>query len=257
MLLITKFLIFLTALLIFFLFSAMSWMPRYFFLWGILMIFLVTSINFFILRKKAIFSDKLFFLITPLLFLLSSFSTFIFFADFFYKLFFSVAVSAVILLYLENLFSYFHTPANYNIYSLENISGYINLISIFFIALSTYGIKVLFGMDLYWIIGMAFLVSGIIGVLNYQLLWINKILNSRANKYLFAAGLILSQIYIIMFFLPGSYYVAGLIFALYYYVLMGIIRYKLLDKLENKIIIKYLSVGILMFFLLLFTAKWT
>lgn len=257
MLLLTKFLIFLTSIFIFLLFNAISFAPKYFFLWAGLIVLIVVWVNLFILRKKSSVSDKLFFLLTPVVFVIASLSPCIFFSSISYKFAFSIAVGAIIFLYLENLFAYFYTPAKYHIYSLENISGYINLISIFFISFSAYGIKVLFGMDFYWVIGLTALNTVLIMLFIYQLLWINKILNKDAIKYIFIACFILAEIYLAIFFLPGSFYSAGLIFVLAYYVLMGIIRYRLLDKLEKKIIIKYLSIGISMFILLLITAKWT
>lgn len=256
MLLLKKFLIFLSSLLIFLLFEAISIWPQNFLIFGAVMLLIGVSISFFILQKKSSALDKLLFLVTPVFFILSAILANMFFDDPFHKTAFAIAISAIIFLYLENLFAYFYTPAKYHIYSLENISGYINLISVFFIAFFAYGIKVLFGMNIYWIVAIGIASFAAIALFNYQALWLNRILHMEAKKHIFLAGFILAEIYFVIFFLPGSYYVAGLIFALAYYVLIGIIRYKLMDKLEKKIALKYLSIGSLMLLLILLTTKW-
>ncbi|MFH0853941.1 MAG: hypothetical protein V1891_00390 [bacterium] len=256
MLLLIKFLIFASSALIFILFNAISFSPRYFFLWGALMIIIAILISFFILRKKTCILDKFLFMISPIFFILSSLFASIFLNNSIYKFIFFIAISYIIFLYLENLFAYFHAPAKYNIYSLENISGYINLASIFFISFGAYGIKVLFGMNIYWVVVLAIITFAIFFLFYYQMLWVNKISISETGKYFFATGLILMEIYLAIFLLPGSFYTAGAIFAIAYYVLMGIVRLKLLDKLDRKNIIKYLSIGSLMFLLLMITTRW-
>lgn len=256
MLLIKKFLIFLSLVLIFLLFEAIAIWPKFFLIFGTAMLFIAVSASLFILKRMAPLLDKLLFLVTPVFFILSAICANIFFDGFFYKTAFAIIIAAIVFLYLENLFAYFHTPAKYHIYSLENISGYINLISIFFIAFIAYGIKVLFGMNFYWIAAMGIIAFAVIGLFNYQALWMNKILPKTAKKDMLLSGLILVEVYLMIFFLSCSFYVAGLIFALAYYVLMGIIKYKLMDKLDRKIVLKYLSIGSLMMLLTLLTTKW-
>src|SRR4030042_681346 len=117
MLLIKKFLIFLSSALIFLLFEAMAILPKLFLIFGVAMLIIPVSASFFILKKKAPILDKLLFLITPIFFILSAVLANIFFNNPFYKTVFAIAISAIIFLYLDNLFSYFYTPAKYHIYS--------------------------------------------------------------------------------------------------------------------------------------------
>jgi len=233
-------------------------MPAYFFVWVFIMAVMLIVCIVHILKKQDInLKGKIFFLITPVSLMGASILASIFLNNSWIKVFFSISIAVIFFLYLENLFLYFRMPAKYQIYSLENISSYINLISVFLISFSFYGLKILLGIRLKWFIILIAIEFFIIFILFCQNLWVNKIPFEEGKKYLLIAILILSEIYLIILFLPSNFYVNGLIFSLAYYVIAGLIRYKLLDKLEKKIVMKYGIISSALFICLLVTTKWT
>ncbi|MFC1612910.1 hypothetical protein ACFL23_01125 [Patescibacteria group bacterium] len=258
MLLLYKFLIFLTAIVVFLGFNGIFLMPSYFFVWAfIMLLFVIVSILHIFKKQNINLKDKLFFLITPIFLMCSSVLASIFLNTNLIKLLFSIGIAIMFFLYLENLFLYFRMPAKYQIYSLENISSYINLISIFFISSSFYGLKILLGVRFKWFIFLIAIEFFAVFILFCQNFWVNKISANESKKYLLIAILILLEIYLIILLLPSNYYVNGLIFSLAYYVIAGLIKYKLLDKLEKRIIMKYSSISFILFIFLLVTTKWT
>ena len=57
-------------------------------------------------------------------------------------------------------------------------------------------------------------------------------------------------------FWPLSYYILGLVMAIFYYIIIGIVRFYLLNELDRKIIKLYLVFGFLGITLVLLTARW-
>lgn len=257
MLLLYRLLVFLTPIAVFTGFGAIFLFPRYFIIWGIIIISALIISIFLLLRKqKSAKQDKIFFFISPVTFVLSSIMGGIFLNSSLLKLIFAVFISIITFLYLENLFLYFYIPTKYHIYSLENIASYLNLLAIFFIFFSFLGLKILFGLGIYLVFGLVLLNVIIVVLLICQTLWINKISLRDSKVYIFIATLVLTQIYLIIYLLPSSFYVNGLIFALSYYVIIGLLKQKLLKKLETRLIMRHLTIGLALLLLLLITAKW-
>lgn len=238
--------------------GAIFLMPQYFFIISALIILLLIFNVFYILSGKETKYNTFLFLISPLIFVFSSLMACVFLNNNLLKFGFAVFVGIILFLYMENLFSYFHIPTKYHIYSLENISGYINLVSMFFMSSSFYGFKISLGIEIisYWVLTYIAIMLFLIIILILQTFWINKISFKSGKNYIIVMSIILIQIYFIIFFLPSAFYVNSVIFVLSYYTITGLARYKLLNKLEKRVIIKYMTVSLLMFFLLLVTAKW-
>ncbi len=128
----------------------------------------------------------------------------------------------------------------------------------FLISSSFYGLKINLGIEIssYWFLGFILIMLILIIILLLQTFWINKISFESGENYIIIISIILTQIYFMIFFLPSAFYVNGAVFVLCYYTITGLARYKLLNKLEKRIIIKYMTVSLLMFLLLLITTKW-
>lgn len=256
MFLLSRLLVYLTSSLIFLIFISLFLSHKHFIVWLVLAIAAIVFAILSILKKKTDKINKILFLTTPVLFILASMAASIFLNNSYIKLLFSGFAGFIIFLYLENLFLYFYVPSKYNIYSLENISGYINLIIVFFASFSSYGLKTSFGINIYRISGLVAINLMIMAALIHQTLWINKINFRETKNYMLITVFLLAQIYLIIFFLPSSFYVNGLIFSLAYYVIVSLIKYKLLNKLEKRVIIQYVLTGTLLFSALLLTTKW-
>lgn len=256
MILLSRILVFLASIMIFLGFRIGFYLPRYYLIFSIGMVIVLTFSTLFILHKKTSKIDKILFLISPLFFLMASILAGTFFDSNYFKTLFSIIAAIFISLYLESLFAYFYLPSKYQICSLENISAYINLITVFFISFSFYGLKMLFGINSYNFLGLVIFNFLFLSILIYQTFWINNILISKAKNSIFALALILSEVYLIIFLLPSSFYVNGLFFSIIYYSITGLITYNLLSKLDKKSIYRHILIASVVFIFLLITTQW-
>ncbi len=96
----------------------------------------------------------------------------------------------------------------------------------------------------------------ITGVLFYQAIWINKITWLKSWSYILINSLVIAEFFLVISFLPTSFYVNGIILATVYYFILGLSRSYLLDKFEKKIIKKYIAVVLIVLIIVLGTARW-
>lgn len=167
-----------------------------------------------------------------------------------------------ILLLLNTVFVYFYfraiyyyliRPELYKAYFLQNLSSYGNFLAFYFWASSLYGFNVFLKIPI-WVL-IIFLMLIIIAIM-YQILWTYKIDIKRGYFYILLVCLVLVEIAWVASFLTLSYYVLGLLLAQCYYILIGIIRLYLRDRLNNKNLKLYLIYGFLSIFLVLLSARW-
>ena len=155
--------------------------------------------------------------------------------------------------YFRSLYSFLFKPKQYRFGTLENLSSYGNFLAFYFIASTIFGLQVFVNFDV-WIlvIVLVFFVALIV----YQVMWANKIERKRSILYILLASLILAEITWAASFLTLSFYILGLLTAICYYILIGLSRFYLLDKLSHKVIKYYLIFGFGSIMVVLLTAKW-
>lgn len=156
-------------------------------------------------------------------------------------------------LYLKQVYYYLLSPASYEVFSIENISSFINWLSYFLLAATIYGLQSFLNLPVFWLILIMLAVTILI---IYQIIWVNKIELKTGAPYLLVACLILTELSWSISFLPFNYNISGLGLAICYYVIIGLIKNHLLDKLDEKRIKMYLLLGSISLGLLLFTARW-
>lgn len=138
-------------------------------------------------------------------------------------------------------------------YSLENLSSYGNFLSFYFLASSIYGLQVYLQIQT-WLL-MIFLIF-FTGLIVYQVFWANRITTRFGFIYILIISLVLVELAWAASFLTLSYYVLGLILAVCYYILIGLVRFYLLGKIDKKIIKLYLIFGLSSILIVLLTARW-
>lgn len=167
-----------------------------------------------------------------------------------------------LLFLLNTIFLYYYLRAVYHrltesslsdYFSLENLSAYGNFTAFYFLASAIYGFQVFLNISV-WIL-IIFLIF-ITALMVYQTVWINRIDRQIGFFYLLIICLVLAQLGWAISFLPLSFYILGLIMAIYYYILTGISRYHMQKKLENKIVKLYLGFGLISLIAVLATARW-
>jgi hypothetical protein len=147
-----------------------------------------------------------------------------------------------------------YQPVKYQPYALENISAYVNLVSVFFMGASFHSSMIFLGTSGAMSSLFVFIFTLVLVI---QMIWINKIV-LRGN-YLVAImlSLLVTEIFWATVFLPSSYLVNGLIMAISYYFLVGIFRYWLLNSLDRKVFKRYIIISLSIFIVIALSARWT
>ncbi|MCK4554591.1 hypothetical protein KAU19_06575 [Candidatus Parcubacteria bacterium] len=155
--------------------------------------------------------------------------------------------------YLRYIYYYLVRPAAYKAFSIENISSYGNFLIFFLVATTIYGMQAFLSIQT-WLLMIIMLAAT--GLIVYQVMWANKIDFGKGLIYILISCLIILELSWSISFLPLNHHIAGLIIAICYYMLIGLVRHFLLDKLDKKIIRLYLGFGLTSLFIILITARW-
>lgn len=156
-------------------------------------------------------------------------------------------------IYFRSIYYYFIKPDKYQKNSLENLSSYGNFLSIFFISSGVYGMQSFLGANV-WLLMLFLLLFTTIII--HQVFWANKILTKSSFLFIIILPLAFLEIAWSISFLSLSYYVLGLILAVCYYMVIGIVRFYLIGRLDAQIIRLYLIFGFLSIFSVLLTSRW-
>ncbi|MBD3247967.1 hypothetical protein GF382_01595 [Candidatus Falkowbacteria bacterium] len=155
--------------------------------------------------------------------------------------------------YLNNSYYFLIKPDKYEKSFLENISSYGGFLAFFFAASSAYAVKTLLGIPL-WIPAISMFLI-ILAVL-YQNVWVNKATFKQKFIYVLIPALILMEIAIAIYFFPFNHNTLGLILAICYYIIIGLVRVFLRNTPNRRSIKLYLLFGFLSILIILFTTKW-
>lgn len=253
MILLDKNLPYLSAAIVLVSYEILLWKPAsLYFIIAILFLNIILSIYRITERK---FISKVFghFLLSPLLFIISCSTTLLFLENNNIKQIFIVGSSLIYLLILLNIYAFLHQTEKYQPYTLENLSSYVNLISVFLFYASFFSFGLFISAPVWLLAILAFIITILI---SYQTLWANKIDFKRARLFILIIGIILTELYWCVDFLPTSYFVNAVILIIFYYIVINISRDYLLNVLNKKSVRRYLIVSFLVLILTLATAPW-
>ena len=192
-------------------------------------------------------------LITPILFLASGLVFLSFLESAWLKQFIILILAISIWLFLFVIFFRFNLRSKYQVHSLENISSHLNLLTIFFCSSGFYGLLIFLGFPL------RFLVFGfgvVCFLLTIQLIWDSDTTLAKDYPYLIVITLIITEMFLVVSFLPTSVYVNGFIVTISYYLIGGLSRNWLLGNKERKVVSRYLITSVITLIIILATAKW-
>jgi len=193
------------------------------------------------------------FFITPFIFLASSWLFIIFLDGGWLRQLVIFAVVVLNWLFLKVMFLYLYHRPKYQAHTLGNISGYISLVSVFFLIAGFFSLKIFLGISFWPLTGAVFI---IVVLLIYQLLLASQVPISSIFPYATVIALVLSEIFIVVNLLPVSIYVSSLVVSLSYYLLSGLSRNWLLNIKERGVLIRYLTIGLTSLIIILASAKW-
>lgn len=166
-----------------------------------------------------------------------------------------IGIFTVILsfIYIENLFVFYHLPANYQPYALEYISLALYLSMVFFLASGLYAMKMFLLQPLYIPAGILFFVALLVCICVF---WVSKVNLETSIIYAVAGAIAMTQFYVAIGMLPTSFIVNAAVLATMFYMYLGLSRAHVLEKLTKKVTVRYLVTGLGFTSIILLTAQW-
>jgi len=137
--------------------------------------------------------------------------------------------------------------------SLENIYSFGNFILIFMALSSIYALQILLNLPV-WV--LIFFILLVLVMVLFSVFWVNHIDFSSSVFYILLITLVGIELAWSLSFLPLSYNALGLIFAIFYYMAVGLSRHHLLNRLNYQLVKMYLILGFSSIILIMFTARW-
>lgn len=241
---------FITSLSVVGLFELSYFQPEFFY-WGvaILNLLLILTLRTF---PGLNFSQVKYWnlLILPFLFLNSSLTYFSLISSQVFIHLLAVVATFFIFYYLRHIYLYLRD--SYRLSSLVNFSSSGAILVLFFSAASIYGMRVNLYVSIWLLVLVLVLV---VGLVTYQALWVNGI-NLKINLfYVLIVVLLLVELGWSLLFLSFTYHVLGVVLTICYYVIIGLIKFNLKNKLDTRRLKFYLGFGFTSIFLILFTAR--
>jgi len=235
------------------LFEFLLWKPEWYYVFISLLEILIISLLFWLSWKKIEIKEACSLIITPFFFLGFSF-VFIFFME--GSLLEQLVILTIVFLwwtFIENVFLFFYQPVRYQPYSLENITSYLNLITVFLVSSSLHSFIIFLGFSGALSLLLIFLITLLLVL---QMIVINKISIKKNFGLIITLALMIAELFWVTKFLPSSYLVNGLIIAISYYLLTGIISHWFLESLDKKVLKRYLGISGTLFLLIVLSARW-
>ena len=165
-----------------------------------------------------------------------------------------IIFALVLGLYLENIFQFYYLPAHYQPHSLENFSSFLGLLIFFLFTVDLNAFYVFLNIPI-WVLSLILIF--ILTLILLQAFWINKIEGKLRFVYLFTIDIIILQFFWALSFLPANFYVSSIILTIFLYFIWGIIKQKLSEKMEKRIIWQYLIISIILLVFIIITSAWT
>ncbi len=219
---------------------------------------IITLITFSLLQARLLgFEVKSWsfwiFFATPVAFLMGSIFFFFFLEALFIKWLIALVVTAILWMYLENLFTFYYLPGAYQPYSLEYLSLSMYLLFVFFFASGMYAAQIFLSLPiiipflaLFWIILCA----------SVCMFWVSKVNAQISLPYAVIGAIGLSQLYVALGFLPVSFIVNAAALTLCYYMYLGLVRAHVLEELSALVVRRYVGFVGLSLVLIFATTSW-
>ena len=227
--------------------------PRFIYVAGVLIVLLIFFTVWQLARASEVDKGWWNYLILPAGMTLSVMSYAVFLSDKSFIQLLFVFNLVFLYLYLRHVYYYLLKPLAYQVFSIENLSSYINWLTFFLMSAALYGLQSFLNLS---ISSLMAVMIGTAVLLVYQIIWANKIEFKPGLPYILISCLILVELFWSISFLPFNYNISGLSLAICYYVIIGLVKNHLLDKLDAGKVRMYLILGAISLFLILFTAKW-
>ncbi len=189
----------------------------------------------------------------PMLFVLGATALFILADDGSVRMALALTTAFLTSFYEEHFFRFVHLPAAYQAYGLQNTTGIISILTVFYLVASGYAVLSFIRLPLPIVAAMMFVLFFAVSVSAF---WMAKVPHDRSLVYALAGATIFTQLFVACSYLPTPFMTNGALLAVMYYMFVGLSRANVLAKLSRLVIRRYVGIGGIMLLALLVTAKW-
>ena len=157
------------------------------------------------------------------------------------------------MLIIRNIFSFVYQTKDYQPLALENIYGYVNLISLFLFYAGFYGFLLLLGWPVWIFVIACFIVTAFLftrTLLTYKIEW------KESKLFVLIMSIIITESFYAISLLPSSFIFNGLVLVVVYYLFMNLIKDYLKERLNAKDLRLYLTVTGIILLVSLLTTRW-
>ena len=217
--------------------------------------FIIFILSFWQINKRKLDKNFLNIFLSPFIFVLGAVLFFIFLVPQIavFKHIYIILVSGLLFLYLHNLNDLFLKPDIYKRFTLENLSSHFNLLSVFLLFSSFYTFMFFPAIIFYLTQVLVILITLILLQQNF---WANKIIDKKKRFFMASITLLMTELYLVLGYLPTGFYVNGIILTVVYYLLVEIARMSLLKELNAKDLRRKIIISFLALALIFITSRW-
>ena len=190
---------------------------------------------------------------TPILFLFSSFSSFLLLETQLFRLLLAIFTIAIFWLFVEQIFVFIHFPVRYKPFTLEHLSQAIHVLSIFFFSTFGFGLLLFLHVKL-WLLCLIFF--PILFFIMHSTLWASKIDGRRAREYALSGAILMTELFAAISFLPTGFYTNAAFLALGVYILLGLSRADAMRKLSKEVVLRYVLLFVALVSVVAATSQW-
>lgn len=156
-------------------------------------------------------------------------------------------------LYLGNVAIYHFDFQNYHTSAIENVSSYMNLISLFCLTIVAYAAEALLNTSMA-IMGSVMILFIVLILL--QSIWAAHIDSQKRFLYVLTMAIIMIESFWAVAYLPSNFYLQGFLLTVTYYGVWGLLKSNLLGIFSKRLLIRYLGLCGLAVIAVIITARW-
>lgn len=155
--------------------------------------------------------------------------------------------------YWRFVYFYYNAPGRYTSFSLENLSFYVNFLSVFFLGALAFGLRSFLQYD-FWLVlvGVAVISAAIL----YQAMWASKINWRQYGWHFFVYWLVLLEFFGVLNLLPFNHSLLGFLWASIYYLLLVLFNDLINRRFNRRRLFLYGTLVLFSWVILLLTATW-
>jgi hypothetical protein len=155
--------------------------------------------------------------------------------------------------YFRLLYYYFLRPDLYQKVNMEILSTYGAFVAFYFTAVSFFGFQLFLDVAIWKLV---LFLDFAVFLIVFQAAWAGAVDKKTTVFYALLLNLIMLELAWAISFLTLSYYILGLLLAISFYVLIGLVRFYLFGNLNKEKVKLYLLFGLVSIFIALLTAQW-